>query len=455
MKLESIRNVLGGVFVLIASAMLGSCGGGGAASPGPIGGPPQIQPDGGTMYAGVEYTITVSGGRPPYTMGSSEPSLLAVPVTLNGNFFTVIPNNTAVVNTGLPPGALPVRSVIINARDSIGNTVAEEYFVAQNFFTGYGVSLLSNCPATGTATVAACAGGETAVELTTSIAGNLVGTRQYRFDILRGPFSWVFTPGGAIVGNTITVNTDHEGEAHVLFRVNNNVGTQIGVFRVTDVATGVSTTHVFTINGVPVGGELQALPDEISFSGRDSATCGTGTADILVFDGTPPYTASSSSANVTVTPTTSSSQPGRFTVAATNPFICLSDIPVVITDANNSRTTVTVTTTAGSADPPPTPIQVTPPSLALNCGQGGSFTVTGGPTSGGSFTISRPGVIDNRVTAVIANRNITITRNTPDVPAPPLAPRVNETFTFTVTDSSNNTNQTSVSVVAPSACPHS
>src|SRR6187402_784131 len=104
-KVNSMRNALGSLFVVMASVMLGSCGGGGAASPGPIGGPPSIDPQVGTLYAGVEYTFTVAGGRPPYTLASSEPQLLAVPTILNGNFFTVVPNNTGVVDTGLPPGS--------------------------------------------------------------------------------------------------------------------------------------------------------------------------------------------------------------------------------------------------------------------------------------------------------------------------------------------------------------
>src|SRR6187397_179378 len=102
--------------------LLGSCGGGGAASPGPVGGPPQIQPGSGSLYAGVEYTFTIAGGRPPYTLSSSEPSILSVPAVLNGNFFNVIPYNPGVIDSGLPPGSVPSRSVIITMRDSVGST---------------------------------------------------------------------------------------------------------------------------------------------------------------------------------------------------------------------------------------------------------------------------------------------------------------------------------------------
>ena len=67
MKLQSLRSSLvSSALAVIAAFLLGSCGGGGASNDGPIGGPQQIQPSVGTLFAGVSYTFTVSGGRPPY-----------------------------------------------------------------------------------------------------------------------------------------------------------------------------------------------------------------------------------------------------------------------------------------------------------------------------------------------------------------------------------------------------
>ena len=114
-----MRRSLGSLFVVLVSFLLGSCGGGGAASPGPVGGILQILPLSGTFYAGVEYTFTVAGGRAPYFLSSSEPSLLPVPSRLEGNSFSVIPVNTAVVDTGIPVGGLPVRTVTITMRDAL------------------------------------------------------------------------------------------------------------------------------------------------------------------------------------------------------------------------------------------------------------------------------------------------------------------------------------------------
>jgi hypothetical protein len=465
-KLASIRNSLvGSAFVVLASMLLSSCGGGGAGSPGPVGGPPQIQPEAGPLYGGVEYTFTLGGGRAPYFLSSSEPSLLPVPQSVTGSFFNVTPANPGVIDNGLAPTDLPVRSVVITSRDSIGNTVATTGIrVAINFMTGYGVKYNSNCATTGTSTTppAACAGGETAVTLTATINGNLMGNRAYRFDVVRGPFTWTFPngqlQGGTISnnGNTVTTNTDHVGDAHVFFKVNTGVATQLGVYRVTDVATGASQVFIFTINGTQtLSGTLTAIPSSLSFTGPTTAQCGTGAGDVLVFDGVPPYRATSTDSNVQVTPDRSDEQPGRFRVAATNPFVCLANATVVITDANNSRATVTVTTEAGSTAPPPSPISVTPGQISLGCGTSGSVSVLGG-SSGSTGTTSQFSVSssDPRVTATVTGRTVTIGRlgtdpaGTTASPTPGIVNPIN--YSVTVTDGSSST---AVGVSAPSNCP--
>ncbi len=463
MKLASLRNsVLSSAFVVLSSALLSSCGGGGAASPGPVGGPPQILPESGTLYAGVEYTFTISGGRPPYFLSSSEPALLAVPAQTSANFINVIPANPGVIDSGLAPEDLPVRTVTLTMRDSVGSTMNTQQGlkVGINFMTGYGISFNSNCPATGSGTSAvapaACAGGETAVTLRSVIAGNRYGNRQYRFEIVRGPLTWTFPngqlQGGTISGNTVTTSTDHVGDAHVFFRVNAGVATQLAVIRAIDVATGASQTYVFTINGTSgLGGTLTAIPNTLTFTGATTASCGTGASDVLVFDGLPPYRATSTDPGILVTPDRSDENPGRFRIAATNPNVCLSNGTVVITDANNARTTVTVTTEAGSAAPPPTPISVTPGQISLGCGTSGSVSILGGASSGGAFS---PSSSDARITATVATRTLTIARLTTDPAGTPVSPSPGVpnmiNYTVTVTDGASSA---TVGVSAPSNCP--
>jgi len=453
------NSLLSAACVVLSSVLLSSCGGGGAGNSAPVGGPPQILPESATFYAGVEYTMTIAGGRPPYFLSSSEPALLAVPQQTSNNFINVTPANPGVIDNGLAPEDLPVRTVNITMRDSVGSTASTLAIrIAINFMTGYGISFDSNCPTSGSSTTppAACAGGETAVTLRAVINGNRLGNRQYRFDIVRGPLTWTFPngqlQGGTISGNTVTTSTDHVGDAHVFFRVNTGVATQLAVIRATDVATGASQTYVFTINGTQnLGGTLTAIPSTLSFTGATTASCGTGAADVLVFDGLPPYRATSTDPNVQVTPDRSDEQPGRFRIAATNPFVCLTTASVVITDANNARTTVTVTTEAGSAAPPPTPISVTPGQITLGCGTSGSASILGGASSGGTFS---PSSGDSRITATVASRTVTVGRTTVDPAGTPVSPTPGVAnlinYTVTVTDGASSA---TLGVSAPSNCP--
>jgi hypothetical protein len=460
------RSFVGSALAVLASFLLVSCGGGGAGNNNPVGGPPQILPNTGTLYAGVEYTFTLAGGRAPYFISSSEPSLLAVPFSVEGHTFSVIPANTAVVDTGLPPGALPVRTVVITMRDSIGSTASTgDLQVAQNFLTGYDVFYASNCVAGPTgASASACAGGETVISMRAEINGNLLGNREYRFEVIRGPFTFTnIGPNGQVLasgtlgagGNTWTTRTDHTGTASAIIRINNNVGTQIGVYRIVDVATGASTQYVLNIQGVPLAGALTAIPDEFTLAGANSATCGTGAGDFLVFDGTPPYTAVSTfpqtlQVEAIDRPGTnvSQSQPGAFRFTASNPFFCMDPGTIIVRDANNRQVTVEVTTEAGSGDPPPPPIQPTPGSLTLGCGASGSVILTGG---GGTFTAASS---DGRILSTSSSRVVTITRAGTDPAGTPVSPTPGTanpiSYVVNVTD---GTQVIGIGVTAPSNCP--
>lgn len=409
MKFHSLRSSLLTLLAFGLAGILSSCGGGGAAST-PVGGAVVISPTAGTFYAGVPVTFSVIGGRPPYFMSSSEPSLLPVPSQLSGNSFTTVPSNPGVINTGIAPGELPVRGVTIQVRDSTGVILSTTGLqVAQNFLTGYGVVFSPlTCPAGSSGTASpvaqACAGGQTAVRFSAVFNGNLVGNRVFRLEVLRGNFSLRNAATGQ-ASQTITTNSDHAGIITAIIEVGANTPAGLGVLRIIDVATGVYTDTVFTISGLSSSQNLTAIPNTFTFTGALTTQCGTGSADFIVFDGTPPYTAVSSFApNISVTPS-SSTNPGRFTITANNPNVCIANGTIVVTDALGGRTTLTVTTEAGSTPPvAPPSLAVGPSAITLGCGQSGSVTAIGG-TGGLSATSTSASV-----TAVPSGNSITITR---------------------------------------------
>lgn len=412
MKFHSLRtSLVGSAFALIAAVLLGSCGGGGASTNN-TGGNLQLLPSSATFFAGMPATMTISGGRRPYRLVSSDPGVLPVPSSVDGNSFTVIPSNPGVIDTGIPVDELPVRTVIISVTDAENGFQQSSIRVAQNFLTGYGVTFNSNCPIAGTSSVSpqACAGGETLLRIVANFNGALIGNRTYRLETIRGPITWVH-PDGRVAGNTVTVTTDHEGKAFAIFRVENNVPTQIGLFRIVDVETGVSTEHAFVITGTPLAAALTIIPNEFTFTGRDTATCGTGSAQFLVFDGLPPYTALSSFAQVTVRPASTDAQPGLFSFSVNDPSTCLSNATIIVTDSRLARGTVTITTEAGANDPPappPLPLRTVPTSITLACGQTGSALIAGGADPTAAIFVTNPD--STKLSVIASGRTVSVQR---------------------------------------------
>jgi hypothetical protein len=360
----------------------------------------------------------------------------------------VIPNQPGVIDSGIAEGELPRRTVLVQATDAENLFQQINIQVAQNFLTGYGFSFTSNCAAAEGAEAGpgACAGGETAVRIEANFNGTLAGNRTYRLEFTRGPAFWVW-PDGQVAGNSITVITDHEGKAFAIFRVPTGVPTQIAAFRIVDVETGVSTEHVFTISGQPVADQLEILPDSFTFGGPHSAACGTGSGSFLVFDGIPPYTAFSSFADIVVNPTTSDTNPGRFTFTVSNPNICLTDAAIIVTDSRNARGTVTINTEAGDGDPPPTPMRAVPTSVTVTCtAPSSSFLVAGGTSDTPSFTNT-----DAMLNVSQAGRAFTVTLQNTTVPPGPGTTNVPPTVTSNI-QVTDGTSVINVAVRRPTDC---
>ena len=446
MKFHSLRTSLAGsAFALIAAMLLASCGGGGAAGNN-TGGNLVVAPNNATFYAGVPATMTVAGGRRPYRITSSEPGIFPVPSEINASSFTVIPSNPGVIDDNIQQGQLPRRTVHITAIDAENNFQNADIEVAQNFLTGYGLSFASNCPVAngGTTSPPGCAGGETLVRLTPTFNGALVGLRTLRIDTERGPITWLY-PNGQPAGSSITLTTDHEGKALAVFRADAGVPTQFVIFRVTDVETGVSVEESFILTGVAIASNLTILPDQFEFTGADTATCGTGSAQFLVFDGVPPYKAVSSFGQVTVNPSESDDQPGKFSFNVSDPTTCLSKATIIVTDSRLARGTVEIDTKAGSGTPPPAPIRVVPSTITLSC------TVTSGSVLavGGSGTYSAA-TGDPTLTASATGSTITINFGPGGLTNPGGAPSgANISGTVSVTD---GTSVATVTVRHPPDC---
>lgn len=392
-------------FVAAAALVLSSCGGGGATSP-PSTGPLQLLPGTASLYAGVPYTFNIAGGRPPYLVTSSEQTLLELNFTTDSSQFQVVPRNPGVVDVGLDPNEVPRRSVNVEVRDSTGRTTTNTYNVLQNFFTGYREIYASTCASgAGTEPPQACSGTDTIVTVVPVSNGTLYGNREFQFDRVRGDFQFVVEDPAAVpqLVDRIRIRTDHNGIGFVRVRVANNAPTQVATYKFTDVATGATTDAAFTVVQQAVVDQLSLLPNEITFTGTLSTRCGTGTADVFVFGGTPPYTVQAS-AGLAVSPTTVANSGGKFQVTAgLTSAPCPPATTVIVTDSRGSAGSVKVTLAPGSGTLPP--VTAAPDTIAtLLCGQSAQVTVVGGS---GSFSATSQ---HPRITAVMAGTTLTLTR---------------------------------------------
>jgi hypothetical protein len=411
------------------------------------------------MYGGVPATINIVGGRTPYVLVSSEPAVLSLPNQTNSNTITVLPANPGVIDPGLQAGSLPVRTVNITVRDANGGSATTSTKVGQNFLTGYGMTFGSTtCGTTsGSTTGAPCSGGDTVVSFAAVFNGNLYGGREFELAAVQGPFTLI-NPATGESGKTIHVTSDHNGVASAIIRGDPNQLTQVATLRLTDVATQVQTFENFILNGGANSAQLTAIPNTFTFTGPDSNTCGTGTGQFFVFDGTPPYTALSADSNLVLNFIDPNHNPGRFSFTASNPNVCLDNGTIVVTDAAGARTTVTVNTAKGSNPPvvPPTPLQVQPQSITLSCGQtgsvlavgGGSSSSTGGSGGSGSTSVTYSAASSSpNIRTTVSGNTISITAFFGAAPGPGTG---TTNYNVNVTDGSQIV---PVTVVAPTTCP--
>jgi hypothetical protein len=425
--LRRLQSKLSVAFIAAAALVLASCGGGGATSSPGSAGNLQLLPGAGSIYAGVPTTFNIVGGRAPYLVTSSEPTLIEVGFTTSSNDFTIVARNPGVIDPQSDPDEVPRRTVNIEVRDSNGRATTNTYFVLQNFFTGYGAFYANTCAApTAADAPQACSGTDTVVNLVPVSNGTLYGDRDFELRKVRGDFQWVHENPATTpqLVDTIRVRTDHEGKAIIRMRVTIAAPTQIATYTVTDVATGATTTHNFIIVQQAAFDVITLVPNEVTFTGGLATECGLGSADVFVFGGTPPYTVTAP-AGLAISPTTVASSGGKFAVTAPRASApCPPDATVLVADSRGSIGTVTVIRAAGAGTPPK--LAVSPDTIAsLTCGAAIPVTVVG--AAGLTATSQHP-----RITATVSGNTVMIRRLSPD-PGPGPYP---SSGTVTVTDGS-------------------
>ena len=379
-----------GLFAILLgsmSAILGSCGGGGAAGGDPlINGTLSLFPPTANFYANVPVNLSIAGGRGPFQVTSSEQTVVALNFQTSSNSFSFVPNQPGVVDPQTDPNSVPSRTVIITVRDAAGTQTTGTYSVLQNFLTGYGltISTTASCTAgagAGANATQACAGEDSLITLVPVSNGLRYANKQMRLTANFGPFAFILDSTG-ITGPTVTTTADTAGNVTARLRVTANAATQYAQFRLTDVATGSYRDITFVVlnaNGANV--PLSILPASISLGGATTAACGTGVVNVFVFGGKPPYTADTTfPGSIAVTPPSVTKSGDAFSVQVFNPNFCLAPGNVVFRDAAGAFVSMDVTTTPGTATPV-LPLTVAPNALCIPDGGSGVVSISGGNAS--------------------------------------------------------------------------
>jgi hypothetical protein len=341
-----------------------------------------------------------------------------------------------VVDVGLPPGSLPVRTVLVSVRDSTGILVTATIKVAQNYLTGYGMSF----GATTCASNPPCRGGETAIIFDTTTNGSLHGDKTYKIEKVRGPFQFVDPINTNNLVDAVTITSDHEGKIVAIIRATGGQVSEISVLRVTEVVSGVNTERVFVISNTSATATLTLLPAAINLTGPDATHCGTGATDVLVLDGQTPYTVFNADPGILVEPVDATHNPGRFRVTVVDSANCKANVQILFRDATGAQAALSVTTTKGAAATPPPALAIAPTTMTLTCGGNGTITVVGGS---GSYSSSSN---HPKVTAVTLGNSVTVTRAAIDGPGGPFP----TTALVTITDGATFATAT---ITVPANCP--
>ncbi len=404
------RGAAAALLITVAS-VVASCGGGGVSSQGTTGSttvPLAVIPTIADAYGNTAITFSLSGGKAPYTAASSNTSLfpIATPVTSDGKL-TVTPKTPAADT-----------AITVTFRDS--STTPTSITATANLKASTLTSSLTITPSSsGAQCTGICSGGDGVATVQAITAGVPQQGRSVRFDAYQGEYDFV-TPGTNALVQTITVTTDTQGFARVLIRARVTAISQSAVIQVVDVPSGEVRRFVFPISQVTTSAEIVINPTKFDWTSpfKDACVIG-GVSNHYIFGGLPPYTVLNSSPDfATIAPTTVLTSGAAVTVITTGRVCSSTGVPFIVRDANGRTNTFTVSNSIGPSTGPSigTALGVQPPSITpanlgpVDCGASASAFVVQDNSSGAALTLTATSLEPNRLSALLANGLLTVTR---------------------------------------------
>ena len=305
--------------------------------------------------------ITIIGGRPPFTITSSNPEILSVDATNSATqkTFTVLANRTST----------RIDNIDVSIVDANGTTVSSKVSVIPfDVFTSILVT-----PSSTSGTAGPITAGQTG-NVTIKVNDTYAVPRALTLTNLLGDFSFV----NANQNGGIELTVDSNGTIIAPLTTKAGATTQTGKFRVTDNQTGKYVDSSIQIAGI----SLSASPDRFSATASTSTNCFTGQVGALqITGGTPPYTILSESPSVlTATPSTISQNGGATILTATGVCPNAVGMNLSITDATGTKTLVPYLSTPAPKVETPlvVALQILPTSLTGIAGDKMNAIIAGG-----------------------------------------------------------------------------
>jgi len=339
--------------------VLAGCGGGsGSSGTTAAAGALLASPAAFAAFGNTANTVSITGGTGPFTVRSSDTSLIPVVQQVTGAAFTFVPKN---INTAAP--------VTLTVTDSAGATSAVVVTVTPATIPA---GLITVTPASGSL----CAGeGNPAVAVATLCSsengtasvtvkdanGVVIPNRPVRFEALTFGATFAATATSNVFSRIATVNTDANGVATVALRTDVEVTSEAAFLRATDT---VSTHRVDSwINVLKHSDNLTALsiiPTTTGFVGHYTSECPWVKRDYGIQGGKPPYAVTLAAGSTlvlgdgttTVAPgagVTFAMAGGRFTVESDATTACAtSSNTITVTDSVGATITASYTIAPGS-----------------------------------------------------------------------------------------------------------
>lgn len=366
--------------VPVLASLLSACGSGAVSAPpatDPSAGTPvSVSPPSVDAFPDIPVTFNVSGGTSPYQAFSSNNVALPVDTAISGTTFTALPKPVAAETTV----DITVRDAA-NKSTTAKTTIKPSTLNNQVTFTPFGPT------GSGCGGNAVCSGGDAQIVVKAVQNGLVLRNRAIRFDVFQGSFQLV-TPGSNVLVNSLSVNTDEQGEAVARLSIAAGAATQVATIQTTDTATGLARRYNFNVvQQVSGAGLLTTLPSaKVTFkgakgsAGQDGFCPGAAAVDYYVFGGTPPYRiASPLPGFASVSPSLVGANGGGFTVTVNG----CGSASLIVTDATNRsvETSIVEGIQGDKGDAAATTTSaltgIAPAILPLACGQSATIALAG------------------------------------------------------------------------------